>query len=420
MNKLIIRGTAVKEGISRNKRKYISKELKKFTPTLIGRPILKDHEGKTDNVIGKVTGAEFVDNENKVIYEGWIKEDNSGIIDKIKDGRISEVSIGALAGKIVKENKDDDIIIPVDMEAMELSTTPVPGNKGTSIEFENVKLDESTIKQMIKDYEKEVQMTEDYETEAKVTAMEAKRKQLGMSVSQFYAAPRDPPSSSALPIFDAAHTRNAMARFNQTHFKSSSEKATAKAKILRAARKFGIDVSNFGESQSLDNQNIIKKEDRCMETTTENTVSDDNVEVELKSLKEQIASLKETNDSLKKEKDELLEAKRLGEIERYKKLCEKKGVSPNDLSKATDEMIQFAIKLVEDLPDADEPVAEEPTKEEPAAEEPAADEKPAEEEKPVAEPESQEPEEKESENFDGYVITTEDVAGRGVALYKYY
>ena len=213
------------------------------------------------------------------------------------------------------------------MEAMELSTTPVPGNKGTSIEFENIKLDESSIKKMIEDYK---------------------------------------------------------------------------------------------ESQSLDNQNINKKEDRCMETTTENNVSENSVEVELKALKEQLESLKESNESLQKDKSDLLEAKRLGEIEKYKKLCELKSISPNDLSKATDEMIQFAIKLVEDLPEADEPVVEEPVKEEPTTEEPAAEEKP-DKEKPVAEPESQEPKsEEESENFDGYVITTEDVAGRGVALYKYY
>jgi len=82
---------------------------------------------------------------------------------------------------------------------------------------------------------------------AKVTNLEAKRRALGMSVSQFYAAPRDPPSKSALPIFDAAHTRNAMARFNQTHFLSSAEKAKARRKIIAAARKFKIDSSGFEE-----------------------------------------------------------------------------------------------------------------------------------------------------------------------------
>jgi len=80
---------------------------------------------------------------------------------------------------------------------------------------------------------------------ARVTNLEEKRKQLGMSVSEFYAAPRDPPSSSALPIFDEAHVRNAMARFNQTKFRSAEEKAKAKRKIIAAAKKFKINIGAF-------------------------------------------------------------------------------------------------------------------------------------------------------------------------------
>lgn len=155
--KIKISGIAVREGTSRNRRKYIAKELHKFAPTLEGRPILKDHEGITDNVIGKITETRSIDNGKLVEYTGWIKEDGTGIIEKIKDGRISEVSIGAMAGKVVKEKKDDDVIIPVDMEALELSTTPVPGNKGTSLNTENkidtnLDLSENTLKEMIKEF----------------------------------------------------------------------------------------------------------------------------------------------------------------------------------------------------------------------------------------------------------------------------
>ena len=70
------------------------------------------------------------------------------------------------------------------------------------------------------------------------------RKQKKMSVSEFYAIPKDPPSESKLPIYDAAHVRNALARFNQLKGVSSSEKDTAKRKIFAAAKKFGIEVSN--------------------------------------------------------------------------------------------------------------------------------------------------------------------------------
>jgi hypothetical protein len=46
-----------------------------------------------------------------------------------------------------------------------------------------------------------------------------------------------------LPINDASHTRNAMARFNQTDFESKAAKERARKKILDAAKRFDIEVS---------------------------------------------------------------------------------------------------------------------------------------------------------------------------------
>jgi hypothetical protein len=58
--------------------------------------------------------------------------------------------------------------------------------------------------------------------------------------SQSFACPRD----RKLPINDAAHVRNAMARFNQVESKFCHP-ATARRRILAAAHKYGIDVSEF-------------------------------------------------------------------------------------------------------------------------------------------------------------------------------
>ena len=80
---------------------------------------------------------------------------------------------------------------------------------------------------------------------AKISAMEEKRKKMGKTPAQFYAAPRSPPSKSALPIFDRRHTQNAMARFDQVDFKNKAEKTKAYNKILKTALKFGIDVEKF-------------------------------------------------------------------------------------------------------------------------------------------------------------------------------
>jgi hypothetical protein len=46
-----------------------------------------------------------------------------------------------------------------------------------------------------------------------------------------------------LPINDASHVRNAIARFNQTEFESKAAKERARRKVLAAAKKYDIDVS---------------------------------------------------------------------------------------------------------------------------------------------------------------------------------
>jgi hypothetical protein len=46
-----------------------------------------------------------------------------------------------------------------------------------------------------------------------------------------------------LPINDESHVRNAIARFNQTEFESATAKEQARRKILSAARRYGIEVS---------------------------------------------------------------------------------------------------------------------------------------------------------------------------------
>ncbi len=46
-----------------------------------------------------------------------------------------------------------------------------------------------------------------------------------------------------LPIHDESHVRNAIVRFGQTHFESKDAKQRAARKILAAAKKHGIEVS---------------------------------------------------------------------------------------------------------------------------------------------------------------------------------
>jgi hypothetical protein len=53
------------------------------------------------------------------------------------------------------------------------------------------------------------------------------------------------PKQRKMPINDASHVRSAMSRFGQVKGVSTAEKRTAYRKILRAAKKFGIDASGF-------------------------------------------------------------------------------------------------------------------------------------------------------------------------------
>lgn len=52
-----------------------------------------------------------------------------------------------------------------------------------------------------------------------------------------------------LPINDPAHTRNALARFEQTTFESDAARERARVRLLRAAKKFGISPLGFFDGQ---------------------------------------------------------------------------------------------------------------------------------------------------------------------------
>jgi class 3 adenylate cyclase len=52
-----------------------------------------------------------------------------------------------------------------------------------------------------------------------------------------------------LPINDAAHVRNALARFNQVRFEDDAAKERARRRLLRAAKKYGIVPVGFIEGQ---------------------------------------------------------------------------------------------------------------------------------------------------------------------------
>ena len=68
------------------------------------------------------------------------------------------------------------------------------------------------------------------------------RKRDKLRSNQFAYVDKD--GGEHLPINDESHVRNAMARFNQTEFESGAAKERARKKIVSAAKKHGIEVSD--------------------------------------------------------------------------------------------------------------------------------------------------------------------------------
>jgi hypothetical protein len=63
-----------------------------------------------------------------------------------------------------------------------------------------------------------------------------------LRADQFAYIDRD--GGEHLPINDESHVRNAMARFGQTEFDSKAAKERARRKILAAAKRYDIEVSD--------------------------------------------------------------------------------------------------------------------------------------------------------------------------------
>lgn len=70
------------------------------------------------------------------------------------------------------------------------------------------------------------------------TLSEKERDQLSDSAFAYI----DKQGERHLPIHDEDHARNALSRWNQTDFESKAAKERAREQILKAAKKFGIDV----------------------------------------------------------------------------------------------------------------------------------------------------------------------------------
>ena len=68
------------------------------------------------------------------------------------------------------------------------------------------------------------------------------------------------PATKSLPLEDANHVRDAMARFGETHFANESEKRSAYHRIVARAHDLGIDASNFTKEHGSKSDSVTTTE----------------------------------------------------------------------------------------------------------------------------------------------------------------
>lgn len=127
----IIRGVAIKEGEMLNGEIFMAEELELAAPSFRNKPILLDHKNEIKNIAGRTTNNCYYDSEHKaIVFEAIINDED--IIAMIIDGRITQVSIGAVCKDIVKEGETNVIR---GINGMELSLVAITGCPSAQITF---------------------------------------------------------------------------------------------------------------------------------------------------------------------------------------------------------------------------------------------------------------------------------------------
>lgn len=121
-----VEGVAINETTTRNGITYVAAELEKSFHSLIGKPMLKDHNNSVDSIVGRVKEAGF---ENKAIkFKAQVMD--KAMQEMIRDGRVQNVSIGA---KVDALDEKEGQRVAKGLEFLELSFVAVPGDPGATL-----------------------------------------------------------------------------------------------------------------------------------------------------------------------------------------------------------------------------------------------------------------------------------------------
>ncbi|MDE1867051.1 MAG: hypothetical protein KGI08_04990 [Thaumarchaeota archaeon] len=234
MQKLILESTLVIEShkisgialiprISRNQNLYLPEELKRAD----GKTVPLNWEHQTEkSAIGQVT-FHYDKDLQQLRYEGIITDENAYTLIK---NRTHHVSIGAEPSSVKSVCGSEQCYnLPEGLNFKELSIVATPGIPESTVNliesFSDSKLVHENCTKCRCDC-----------TESGLSPHAADRPD-----SDFAYVPKDGTASDRkFPIYDAAHVRNALARYSQAEI-PSGEKSKVMSRICSAAKKFGVD-----------------------------------------------------------------------------------------------------------------------------------------------------------------------------------
>ena len=182
----------------------------------------------SENAAGTICEP-IVFDDNQRAVKTRIKVVDSDAIKKVKEGVYRGLSVkGRLVGKKWRDGK----YYRYTVDPVEFSLVDKPANPNATITV--VKADGTT--------------------EVLKVADEKKTKRVGgkdLPASSFaYVGDPERTETWKLPIHDASHVRNALARLNQTEGIPSDKMAGVKKKIMRAAKRYGIDAKSIDEKET--------------------------------------------------------------------------------------------------------------------------------------------------------------------------
>jgi phage head maturation protease len=126
----IIAGTAINAITTSNNHKFLPEVLKESANSLIGVPLLVDHENKVENIKGRVFSAGYDEVGQRIPFKAKVMDKMCR--EMIKDGRLNSVSVGATVDpKNIEEDKDG-CLIPRNIQFRELSLVAVPADQGAT------------------------------------------------------------------------------------------------------------------------------------------------------------------------------------------------------------------------------------------------------------------------------------------------